>query len=73
VWRGAGNDEVWGDLGDDIMFGGNGVSYDDLLIGADNDFMAGGLGNNRLYGEMGDDYIDGQQGSDSDYGGLGND
>ena len=82
------DDAVWGNAGDDSMFGGggldilNGNAGDDDLDGGDRaDVLFGGVGNDRLdggkgadwlIGGSGDDILRGQDGGDTMYGDEGN-
>ena len=59
---GAGNDNVYGEGGDDA-----------LLAGAGNDYIHGGAGNDRLWGQDSDDGLDGGVGADFLAGGAGDD
>ena len=84
-----GNDNLYGDMkdniisglgGDDIIYGGNGNDTingndgNDELHGDDgNDQLFGGDGNDTLYGENGNDTLIGGMGSDNLQGGDGND
>ena len=84
-----GNDNLYGDMkdniisglgGDDIIYGGNGNDTingndgNDELHGDDgNDQLFGGDGNDTLYGENGNDTLIGSMGSDNLQGGDGND
>ena len=84
-----GNDNLYGDMkdniisglgGDDIIYGGNGNDTingndgNDELHGDDgNDQLFGGDGNDTLYGENGNDTLIGGAGSDNLQGGDGND
>ena len=60
-----------GDLGDDLMKGGNG--NDRLLGGVGRDTMFGDLGADRLFGRSGSDELIGGHGWDQLYGGKGHD
>ncbi|WP_240001855.1 calcium-binding protein [Parvibium lacunae] len=81
---GAGDDYLWGDLGDDYLDGG--ADADDLYGGQGNDYMEGGagadtlqefesdgIGNDVLFGQDGDDRLDGASGDDLLDGGKDND
>ncbi|WP_374378003.1 calcium-binding protein [Dongia sp.] len=77
---GAGNDWLYGNVGNDELHGGEGNDYvagqegDDLLHGeTGNDTLAGGDGNDLLFGDDGTDSLDGGKGDDSLYGGFGQD
>ena len=54
--------ELYGDAGNDDIFGG-----------AANDYIRGGLGNDRLFGHQGNDLLFGEIGNDSLFGHQGND
>jgi hypothetical protein len=76
----AGDDDISGLNGNDIMYGGagndtfNGNQLEDVLYGGSgNDRLDGDTGNDQLYGASGDDRIDGSEGVDHLYGGSGND
>ncbi|MBE0514999.1 MAG: hypothetical protein IBX42_08640, partial [Sulfurimonas sp.] len=58
----AEDNEISGEGGDDVIFGGDGA-----------DALHGGAGDDTIAGEDGDDYIDGGAGADALYGGAGND
>lgn len=76
-----------GELGNDTLFGGNGLDRvfggagDDVLLGGEgndghfgesgNDTAWGGNGNDRFFGGVGNDILDGEAGQDSLYGGAG--
>ncbi|MDI9335541.1 MAG: calcium-binding protein [Gammaproteobacteria bacterium] len=62
VYGDAGNDNIWGGWGLDTLYGGDG--YDN--ISGENDA-------DTIYGDAGDDYLYGQNGNDILYGGTGND
>ena len=75
-----GNDTLYGQGGDDTLYGGDGndILYgqgdDDILYGEDgNDILSGGNGNDTLYGGNGNDKLKGGKGNDILYGGDGND
>jgi Ca2+-binding RTX toxin-like protein len=67
----AGNDELYGDEGADLMDGGTG--HDLLHGGEDDDTVDGGDGNDLLYGAEGDDILTGGDGDDYLLGGFGSD
>ena len=76
----SGNDTLYGQGGDDTLYGGDGndILYgqgdDDILYGEDgNDILSGGNGNDTLYGGNGNDKLKGGKGNDILYGGDGND
>lgn len=76
----AGNDNLKGTSGNDLIFGfeGNdkidGGGGDDCIVGgAGNDKLSGGSGNDVLIGGAGNDELDGGSGNDKLYGGDGND
>ena len=54
----AGNDEIWGDSGNDYINGGDGYYSDSLY---------GWTGNDTLMGFAGDDYLDGYGNSGTEY------
>lgn len=62
--RGEGGDDqtIYGNAGDDIIYGGPG-----------HDLISGGLGDDRIYGDDGNDDINGDGGDDTIYGGAGAD
>jgi cyclophilin family peptidyl-prolyl cis-trans isomerase len=80
---------IFGDLGDDLLEGGDGNDTlsggagkntlhghggNDRLNGSGGrDYITGGAGDDRIYGNGGDDTLDGQSGSDRIWGGAGND
>ncbi|MCB1064158.1 MAG: LEPR-XLL domain-containing protein, partial [Verrucomicrobiae bacterium] len=86
---GLGNDQIFGQGGDDLLEGddGNdaifgGAGHDEILGGNGIDEIHGGDGNDNiqggndsddLYGDAGDDYIDGGESSDEIFGGDGAD
>lgn len=66
-----GSNTLYGDAGNDIIFGGNGA---DLIYGgAGNDYIYGGLGRNAIYGGKGNDVIIGGNGDERLFGDAGND
>ncbi|WP_327393846.1 calcium-binding protein, partial [Pseudomonas coronafaciens] len=66
-----GNDQLWGDIGDNVISGGMG---DDLLYGlAGDDILKGDAGNDFLYGAKGTDSLSGGGGQDNLSGGAGAD
>ncbi|PYD22726.1 calcium-binding protein [Pseudomonas savastanoi pv. glycinea] len=66
-----GNDQLWGDIGDNVISGGMG---DDLLYGlAGDDILNGDAGNDFLYGAKGTDSLSGGGGQDNLSGGAGAD
>ena len=66
-----GNDTLYGQGGDDTLYGGDG---NDILHGEDgNDKLKGGNGRDTLYGGNGNDKLKGGNGNDILYGGDGND
>ncbi len=85
----ADSDEIDGEDGDDLIYGGTGVDTcyggegDDEIFGeGDGDFLYGGDGVDELWGGDGDDYMEGGlhadvlrggDGDDEMYGGYGND
>nr|WP_256939073.1 calcium-binding protein [Acinetobacter harbinensis] len=80
IFSGAGDDILYGKIGDDSFYGGDGL---DKLYGNDgNDHLEGGKGADELYGENGNDLLKGDAGADlldagngddQLYGGLDND
>jgi Ca2+-binding RTX toxin-like protein len=66
-----GNDQIFGHGGDDILDGGAGA--DELWSGDGNDWLSGGAGVDRLIGGNGDDQLDGGADADAMYGWAGND
>lgn len=76
---GNGN-SLYGDAGNDVLFGG---AYGDYLEGQSgmdqlfgfygNDFLNGGAGDDAIFGGAGNDYLVGQSGDDRLHGGSGND
>ena len=76
----AGNDHVYGDLGDDTLNGGTGrdrlygdEGADILNGGGGNDYLSGGDDDDRLIGSVGHDQLYGGKGADILNGGIGND
>ena len=67
----AGDDFLYGILGDDTLKGGNG--FDELFGEAGNDKLFGQNGNDILYGGDGDDTLKGNNHNDDLFGGDGND
>ena len=67
----AGADDLEGDEGDDILYGGAGA--DDLEGDEGNDILYGEDGADDLEGNEGDDVLDGGAGNDYLEGGIGND
>ena len=66
-----GNDNLFGDMKDNIL---SGLGGDDTIYGGNgNDTINGDDGNDTLYGDSGDDTLYGGSGNDSIYGGNGND
>lgn len=61
----AGNDEIFGLFGDDVIWAGR--------FDTGNDLVVGGFGNDTLAGGAGDDTLRGEQGNDLLFGGTGND
>ncbi|HEX9858400.1 MAG TPA: Hint domain-containing protein, partial [Paracoccaceae bacterium] len=57
--------------GDDDVYGGDG--NDLIATGAGNDYAQGDAGNDTLHGDDGDDFLRGDAGDDSVFGGAGND
>ncbi len=68
---GDGNDELEGNVGNDIFSGGGG--NDELEGNGGNDVLDGGTGNDRLDGGSGNDVLDGGSGDDRLSGGSDND
>jgi len=76
---GSGN-SLYGDAGNDVLFGG---AYEDYLEGQNgldqlfgfygNDFLNGGAHDDVIFGGDGNDYLVGQSGDDELHGGSGND
>jgi Ca2+-binding RTX toxin-like protein len=67
----AGNDVLWGELGDDYVQGGDG---NDIDYGDDgNDDLDGGLGDDVLYDGAGNDHLSADEGNDTLYIGWGMD
>ena len=67
----GGTDTMFGDIGNDVLSGGDG---NDLIFGNnDQDEISGGRGNDTLYGGQGNDNIDASDGNDLMFGDLGND
>jgi Ca2+-binding RTX toxin-like protein len=82
----AGNDEIVGTPGPDLIFGGRGddrihggAGGDIICAGGGNDFVDGNLGQDRIYGGDGDDilhgggagdWIHGEGGDDQIFGGI---
>jgi len=63
---GDGDDELYGDITNDYLYGQDG---DDQLFGDEgNDLLDGGLGNDELFGEDGADTLRGGAGDDILYG-----
>lgn len=82
----AGNNDLDGLMGNDVMYGGStslstsgndnidGDEGDDQIFGEDGrDLLFGGAGNDDIEGNDGDDTIDGQAGTDDNFGQDGND
>lgn len=67
----TGNDVLTGGTGADVMDGGNG--HDQLDGGTEADVMGGGAGHDRLIGGSGTDQLNGDEGNDLLLGGLGAD
>ncbi len=68
---GAGRDTLYGDRGNDTIYGGDGA---DSIYGSNgNDILFGDAGNDRLDGGNDDDIVVGGDGSDKLYGGNGSD
>ena len=79
IVAGAGNDLVWGSIGDDTLIGGignddleGGFGEDSLVGGTGNDSLRGDRGNDTLIGGAGNDFIQGNDGNDSINAGSGN-
>lgn len=71
IYGEAGNDTIWGYNGADSIDGGTG---NDLIYGGSlNDTLRGGTGNDWLYGDTDNDSIDAGSGADNILGGAGND
>ncbi|ORF02841.1 calcium-binding protein [Snodgrassella alvi] len=68
---GAGNDILWGGVGDNILNGGEG--NDTLCGGAGDDILNGDEGNDTLNGNDGNDILNGDEGNDTLWGGAGDD
>lgn len=66
---GSGNDDIEGNVKENLLNGGAG--NDDLLGLVGNDSLVGGNGNDELFGNEGDDRLDGGAGSDLLNGGKG--
>ena len=80
IFAGAGNDQIRGASGADVICGGSGddVIYGDsqsdvIFGGAGNDVIRGGAAADEIYGDDGNDVIYGDSQSDVIYGGVGND
>jgi Ca2+-binding RTX toxin-like protein len=69
IYAGRGDDRVIADIGDNVIYGDNGVDH--RLDG--NDFLAGGRGADALFGEDGADTLSGDTGADTLTGGGGKD
>jgi Ca2+-binding RTX toxin-like protein len=67
----AGNDQLFGGKADDIVHGGDG--NDRLSGGAGHDVLRGGSGNDRILGDAGHDFLSGGDGHDQIWGEAGND
>lgn len=63
VWGGAGNDDIRGGEGDDVLLGGTG--NDHITGGAGVDTLSGGDGNDRFYFAVSGDLFAGGQAVDS--------
>jgi serralysin len=62
---------MFGDIGNDVLQGGDG---NDLMFGNNNqDELSGGFGNDTIFGGQGNDSIDAFSGNDLIFGDLGND
>ena len=68
----GGNDELHGEMGDDMLFGGrgddtlNGGAGDDMLSGGpDNDTFSGGDGDDMIHADLQDTTINGGDGNDT--------
>jgi hypothetical protein len=68
---GAGNDEIWGGHGDDMLIGGAG--HDSIWGGGGADVLLGGDGNDSLRGEGGFNLLIGGNGRDRLFAGAGED
>jgi Ca2+-binding RTX toxin-like protein len=67
----GGTDTMFGDIGNDVLQGGDG---NDLMFGNNNqDELSGGFGNDTIFGGQGNDSIDAFSGNDLIFGDLGND
>lgn len=64
---------LFGDAGDDSLYGGRSGNTDTLHGGTGNDTLEAGVGYGLFYGEDGDDSLKGGQNSDTLYGGNNND
>ncbi len=64
-----GDDIIYGNAGDDVIYAGRGFSDAEDT----HDTLYGGLGDDTLYGNAGNDLLIGALGSDNIYGGLGDD
>lgn len=62
-----GQDEIYGEAGNDLIFGDSGAKDGDI------DHIYGGIGNDIIDGDGGDDYIEGGIDNDVIYGGAGSD
>ena len=71
VLAGAGDDVVFGGLGQTQLSGGDG--NDHLAAGSGTNSVEGGTGNDTLYGGSGTDTLEGGTGNDVLYGGTGTD
>ena len=67
IYADSGDDVVWGDSGEDSLYGEDG--NDVLRGGRHDDSLYAGDGNDLLYGEDGDDYMSAGDGNDTLYGG----
>lgn len=65
------NDTIYGDDGEDIVFGG--LGDDKQYGGSENDILIGQQGKDSLWGNDGDDQLEGGRDADKYYGGQGHD
>lgn len=71
IYGNGGDDWILGEFGDDTLYGGPG---NDLLVGGDGmDTLKGGFNDDKLHGGGGTDTLLGENGNDVLYGGLGTD
>ncbi|MEB3181542.1 MAG: calcium-binding protein [Nostocaceae cyanobacterium] len=71
IEAGAGDDNINGNGGYDVLFGGDG--NDNINGGSLTDYINGGAGNDRINGNGGNDSLLGKEGNDTIAGGSGND